>query len=82
MDTVIFLLFRHMKDPNQLLIIPITFWVGVEQGYFGADYTAVGNSALFSNCEIQYSGFIPEVLFLSGNNNFTLQLHSHICGNS
>jgi hypothetical protein len=39
-----------MKDPNQLLIIPITFWVGVEQGYFGADYTAVGD---FSNLSIK-----------------------------
>jgi hypothetical protein len=25
----------------QILIIPLTFWSGVEQGFFGADFTAV-----------------------------------------
>jgi hypothetical protein len=30
-----------MRDPNQLLVIPLTFWAGVEQGFFGADFTAV-----------------------------------------
>ena len=33
--------FRHMKKKNQILIIPLTFWSGVEQGFFGADFTAV-----------------------------------------
>lgn len=33
--------FSHMKKPYQLLIIPLTFWSGVEQGFFGADFTAV-----------------------------------------
>jgi hypothetical protein len=33
--------FKHMKKPYQLLIIPLTFWSGVEQGFFGADFTAV-----------------------------------------
>jgi len=32
--------FRHMKRKEQLLIIPITFWSGIEQGFFGADFTA------------------------------------------
>jgi len=32
--------FRHMKKKEQLLIIPITFWSGIEQGFFGADFTA------------------------------------------
>jgi len=32
--------FSHMKKPYQLLIIPLTFWSGVEQGFFGADFTA------------------------------------------
>jgi len=32
--------FKHMKKPYQLLIIPLTFWSGVEQGFFGADFTA------------------------------------------
>jgi len=30
-----------MKKKNQILIIPLTFWSGVEQGFFGADFTAV-----------------------------------------
>ena len=33
--------FRHMKNKNQLLVIPITIWSGIEQGFFGADFTAV-----------------------------------------
>jgi hypothetical protein len=32
--------FKHMKKSNQILIIPITFWSGIEQGFFGADFTA------------------------------------------
>ena len=33
--------FKHMKKPYQLLIIPLTFWSGVEQSFFLADFTAV-----------------------------------------
>jgi len=32
--------FRHMLKKKQILIIPITFWSGIEQGFFGADFTA------------------------------------------
>jgi len=32
--------FRHMVRKEQLLIIPLTFWSGIEQGFFGADFTA------------------------------------------
>merc|ERR1712223_1169550 len=32
--------FRHLKDKNQLLVIPLTIWSGIEQGFFGADFTA------------------------------------------
>jgi len=32
--------FRHMMKKEQLLIIPLTFWSGIEQGFFGADFTA------------------------------------------
>ena len=39
--------FRHMKKKNQILIIPLTFWSGVEQGFFGADFTAVSIGRLF-----------------------------------
>lgn len=33
--------FKHMKNPIQILMIPLTFWSGIEQGFFGAEYTAV-----------------------------------------
>ena len=33
--------FKHIKKPYQILIIPLTFWSGIEQGFFGADFTAV-----------------------------------------
>jgi hypothetical protein len=33
-----------MKDPSQLLVIPLTFWSGIEQGFFGADFTAVSTT--------------------------------------
>jgi len=32
--------FKHMEKPYQMLIVPLTFWSGVEQGFFGADFTA------------------------------------------
>ena len=33
--------FRQMMKKEQILVIPITFWSGIEQGFFGADFTAV-----------------------------------------
>ena len=33
--------FKHMMKKEQMLIIPITFWSGIEQGFFNADFTAV-----------------------------------------
>jgi hypothetical protein len=35
-----------MKDPSQLLVIPLTFWSGIEQGFFGADFTAVSTTSI------------------------------------
>lgn len=32
--------FKQMIKPNQLLIIPLTIWSGLEQGFISADYTA------------------------------------------
>jgi len=32
--------FRHMKNPYQLLLIPLTLWSGIEHGFLGADFTA------------------------------------------
>jgi len=32
--------FRHLKNKNQILIVPLTIWSGLEQGFFGADFTA------------------------------------------
>ena len=37
-------MFRHMRKPKQLLMIPLTFWSGIEQGFFGADFTAVNRT--------------------------------------
>ena len=33
--------FKHMKKKNQILIIPLTLWSGIEQGFFNADFLAV-----------------------------------------
>ena len=33
--------FRHMRHRNQILVIPITIWSGIEQGFFNAAFTAV-----------------------------------------
>lgn len=32
---------KHIKDKDQLLIIPLTLWSGFEQAYLGADFTKV-----------------------------------------
>ncbi len=32
--------FKQMAKPNQLLIIPLTIWSGLEQGFISADFTA------------------------------------------
>jgi len=32
--------FRHMRHRNQILVIPITIWSGIEQGFFNAAFTA------------------------------------------
>jgi len=32
--------FKHMRHPYQMLLIPLTMYSGLEQGYIGADYTA------------------------------------------
>ena len=32
---------KHIKDTNQLLIIPLTLWFGVQQVFIGADFTKV-----------------------------------------
>jgi hypothetical protein len=32
---------RHIKNKNQLLIIPLTLFSGFEQAYLGADFTRV-----------------------------------------
>ena len=33
--------FQHMRQPLQLLVIPLTVWSGVEQAFINADFTAV-----------------------------------------
>ena len=41
--------FRQMRKKEQLLVIPITFWSGIEQGFFGADFTAVSDACMYFN---------------------------------
>ena len=38
--------FRHMRHRNQILVIPITIWSGIEQGFFNAAFTAVSADIL------------------------------------
>lgn len=38
---LLFATVKHMSQKEQLLLIPITIWSGLEQGFFGADYSAV-----------------------------------------
>ena len=33
--------FRHMRNPYQMLIAPLTIWSGFEQAFLQADFTAV-----------------------------------------
>ena len=35
------MIYRQLGNAKQLLIVPITFWSGLEQGFFAADFTAV-----------------------------------------
>ena len=50
--------FRHMKK-KQILIIPLTFWSGIEQGFFGADFTAVSRIRVCSTFTILFvQGFV------------------------
>ena len=39
-DQLLVATYKHMAKPYQILIIPLTFWSGVEQGFFLSDYTA------------------------------------------
>ena len=32
---------KHMRHPNQLLLIPLTIWSGLEQSFLGAQFTKV-----------------------------------------
>ena len=38
---LIFNTFKNMKNTNQVLLIPLTVWLGFEQGYLLADFTKV-----------------------------------------
>ena len=52
--------FKHMRKKEQMLIIPITIWSGIEQGFFNADFTAVSFHIVC--CVIFH--FSPRVLLL------------------
>ncbi|CAG0883173.1 unnamed protein product [Cyprideis torosa] len=46
--------FRHMKHPFQLLVIPLTMWSGVEQGYFTSEFTRAYVSCAWGTPNIGY----------------------------
>jgi hypothetical protein len=41
--------FQHMKKPYQIMLIPLTIWSGMEQGFFGAEFTTVRSNHLIIN---------------------------------
>jgi len=42
--------FNHLKNPNQILLIPLTIWGGMSGAYIGTEFNAVNNiiSSLFT----------------------------------
>lgn len=51
---LLFATVKHMSQKEQLLLIPITIWSGLEQGFFGADYSAGFVSCAFGVDKIGY----------------------------
>ncbi len=48
-----------MFNPIQLLLIPLTIWSGLEQGFFSADFTQVqGSPKALMPLELRTSGFL------------------------
>lgn len=45
---------KLLKEPNQLLILPITMFLGVEQAFVGADYTAAYVACAWGISKIGY----------------------------
>ena len=47
--------FKQMIRKEQLLVIPITFWSGIEQGFFDAEFTAVSRNkpSVYKNPQIR-----------------------------
>jgi len=35
--------FRQLKNPSQLLVIPLTLWTGFETAFWSSDFTYVNN---------------------------------------
>jgi hypothetical protein len=42
---LLLLIFKLLKDPKQLLLLPITAWLGVGQVFRGSEFTAVSTGA-------------------------------------
>jgi hypothetical protein len=43
---------KHMKHLNQLLLIPLTIWSGLEQSFLGAQFTKVNFHKNFESFKI------------------------------
>jgi len=53
---------KHMRNINQLFLIPLTIWSGLEQSFLGAQFTKVDQIKLnFVNSSFS---FVLRVLFL------------------
>ena len=53
--TLVVATFKHMTKPYQILIIPLTIWSGVEQGFFLSDYTAGFITCIYG---VDYVGWV------------------------
>ncbi|GBP70337.1 UNC93-like protein [Eumeta japonica] len=54
---------KLMREPNQMLLMVITTWIGLEQAFFGADFTAA-----FVSCPIG-TGWVGYVMMTFGVSN-------------
>ena len=48
----------HLKDVRQLLLLPLTFFSGLEQAFIFGDFTAVNNSILGTSGAIMPSSSV------------------------
>ena len=62
---LLFATFNNLRDRKQLLILPLTIWSGLQQGFMGADFTAVSlhNKSFKIKCQVRHIMLISKVPF-------------------